>query len=338
MHFHLIHIPLLRSSDDDATPVYELIAGEAAEAERLGFAGIWVAEHHAGRYGGVVPAAGVLLAYLAGVTTRLRLGSAVAVLPLRDPRATVEEFAMVDALSGGRLELGVGRGFMQHEFDALGIPFDERQPRFLAGLEALERGLGAGALDGDGDGPPVTPRPVQRPVPIWIAVSTSLESCRLAGERGYGLMLNPYNRKTEETHAAIETYLAGRAARGDGLPPRIMVNELLHVAESEEEAVAGARDALESYLRGVHEQFVLRPGLTALRATGFDDLYPDRLLVGTPEFVTGRLDAWRRLGVTDVCLLTHFGAPPPGQAARSRRLFAERVMPALERMPTDVVA
>lgn len=126
MRFHVLNIPLLASSESDPCSPYRRLAEQARAAESHGFRGFWIAEHHFGRYGGLVPSAGVLLAHLAAHTRTIRLGTGAAVLPLRDPLATVEEFAMVDALSAGRLELGVGRGFLAHEFAGRGVSLDDR--------------------------------------------------------------------------------------------------------------------------------------------------------------------------------------------------------------------
>lgn len=320
MRFHLMNIPICPAPGCDGD-VFELLIEQAELADAEGWDGFWVAEHHFSAYGGSVPNTAVLLAALATRTRRLRLGSAVAVLPLRDGTTTAEDFAMVDVLSGGRLELGVGRGFLRAEYERMGVPFDERSERFESELRALERGWGSSGIDSG-----LTPRPVQPRLPLWVAVSTSLESCRLAGECGYGLMLNPYNRRPEETDAAIAVYRD--AAQSHGQEPRVLVNQLACVVP-EGDGLQEAATALDSYLAAVHGEFVAHPGMADLPSLRFEDLYPDRLLFGEVSDIAERAFALAARGVTDVAFMTHFGDPAHPNADRTRAALAQQLLPSV---------
>jgi alkanesulfonate monooxygenase SsuD/methylene tetrahydromethanopterin reductase-like flavin-dependent oxidoreductase (luciferase family) len=333
MRFHIFCIPVIPDVDIDPRASYASLVRQAHKAEEAGFDGFWIAEHHFSRYGGLIPSAGVMLAYLAAHTATIRLGVAVAVLPLRDPIATAEEFSMVDALSEGRLELGVGRGFVSAEFIGKGVPFDERQSRFITGLSLIEDHLGGKHVPDrtrrNGRDPQIVPRATQSGVPIWIAVSTNLDSCVLAGVAGHGLLLNPYNRHESEVDEAIATYLkAWRDTGGHTRNPRILVNQLLYAAPTAQEAKAGARDALNSYLYTAQQAFQVKSYLNTPLPPGhqFDDLYPDKLLFGTPDWISATIESWAERGVTDVALMTHFGDPPAADADRSLDLFATQVM------------
>jgi alkanesulfonate monooxygenase SsuD/methylene tetrahydromethanopterin reductase-like flavin-dependent oxidoreductase (luciferase family) len=266
----------------------------------------------------------VLLAYLAARTTQIRLGAGVAVLSLRrDAIATIEEFAMVDVLSGGRLDIGVGRGFMDHEFAGKGIPFNDRGHIFDHGLELLDS-----FFTGQLDEPKITPQPIQTRVPLWLAVSTNLESCRRAAAGGHGLMLNPYNRTYDETRAAIETYLGEWSRQDHQTGPRILVNQLLFVAPSEEVLRSRVEAALNSYLMGVTRALQSGNAAYHLPSKQFIDLYPEKVFFGTPDRVVEKIAVWQRLGVTDISLMTHFGDPVSRYADESTELFVEEVMPA----------
>jgi len=107
-------------------------------AEQLGFASVWFTEHHFSRHG-IVPASLTVLAYLAGVTTSIRLGTAVAVLPFDNPIQLAEEAATVDLLSNGRLDLGVGRGYQWGEFHKFNVPMDEATRRFEEAMDVMTR-------------------------------------------------------------------------------------------------------------------------------------------------------------------------------------------------------
>lgn len=110
----------------------------AVKAEKLSYDSVWVAEHHFANYG-LCPAPPVLLAAIAQKTERIRIGPAVCVLPFHDPVKVAEEYAVLDVVSAGRLDFGVGRGYLTHEFAGHLIDREESQVRFDEALEVIER-------------------------------------------------------------------------------------------------------------------------------------------------------------------------------------------------------
>jgi alkanesulfonate monooxygenase SsuD/methylene tetrahydromethanopterin reductase-like flavin-dependent oxidoreductase (luciferase family) len=181
----------------DARAEWMRFADEVVEAEQLGYYSTFVVEHHFTGFSQVSSSLG-LLAYLAGRTTQIRLGTAVTVLPWHNPVHLVEQANTVDLLSGGRLDLGVGRGYRQSEFDGFGIPIEQAQERFDEALEVLLKAWGtkdrwshAGKRWTYTD-VIAEPEPVQEPhPPIWIA-SGSRKGIESAAERGFNLLLDPY--------------------------------------------------------------------------------------------------------------------------------------------------
>ena len=107
-------------------------------AEQLGYDSVWMTEHHFSRHG-IVSASLSVLAYLAGLTSTIRLATAVTVLPFHNPIQIAEEAATVDLLSNGRLDLGVGRGYQWGEYHKLNIPMDEADRRFQESMEVMTR-------------------------------------------------------------------------------------------------------------------------------------------------------------------------------------------------------
>ena len=105
-------------------------------ADVLGFESFWIAEHHFHEYG-AVPRPAIFLVAAAQATQRIKLGAAVVVLPFDNPLRTAEDFAMVDVLSNGRLVLGVGSGYLKHEFEGFGVLPEEKRGRFDEGLHVL---------------------------------------------------------------------------------------------------------------------------------------------------------------------------------------------------------
>jgi alkanesulfonate monooxygenase SsuD/methylene tetrahydromethanopterin reductase-like flavin-dependent oxidoreductase (luciferase family) len=326
VRFHAIAQPITPPGPDGASVVYDDLVQQALQAEALGLDGFWVSEHHFGPYGGAVPLLGVMLAYLAARTDRIRLGAGSAILSLRpDAVATAEEFAMVDRLSGGRLELGMGRGFLEHEFDAKGIDFRDRQTVFERGLSYLERVLG-GQTD-------LTPPPLQRPIPTWVAVSTNPGAPERAARGGHGLMLNPYSRTAAEVDAMISAFKAAwRGYHGD-TQPRILAHQLLFVAQREADLRRYGEEPLNHYLSTVANSYKPSTMLAPVTAKTFQQLYPDRLLFGTPDTVSDKLRDLRDAGITDVTLMSHFRTPSEPLFEESLRLFATEVAPQVTRSP-----
>ncbi|MBI3967612.1 MAG: LLM class flavin-dependent oxidoreductase, partial [Chloroflexi bacterium] len=135
----------------------------------MGFDQIWVAEHHFTRYGSV-PSTLTFAAYVAARTKRIRIGTAVVLLPFWNPLLVAEEAAMVDILSDGRLDLGVGRGYQWHEYQRFNIPMEESRGRFTESLEIIKKAWTEKAFDYEGqyfqlNGVNVLPKPLQKPHP-----------------------------------------------------------------------------------------------------------------------------------------------------------------------------
>ena len=137
MKFGLFHSVQLPDSTQQAR-YYREALDQALHAESLGYDSVWFTEHHFTRHG-IVSATLSLLAYLAGVTSDIRLGTAVTVLPFHNPVLLAEQAATVDLLSGGRLDFGVGRGYQWGEFHRMNIPMDEASRRFEESMSVVTK-------------------------------------------------------------------------------------------------------------------------------------------------------------------------------------------------------
>lgn len=173
-------------------------------AEELGFDSVWVSEHHFTRYGGILPRPQVLLAAMAERTRRIRLGTAVSLVPFDNPIRAAEDFALLDVLSGGRLDLGVGRGLFPFEYDGIGVPQDEGRQRMEEGVEVILGAWQQERLTFAGQFTNVTnltilPRPIQKPHPPLYAAALSPESYEWAARKGYNLLQVPYPLPIEVT-------------------------------------------------------------------------------------------------------------------------------------------
>ena len=173
---------LLQHRDPRATP--QQIVAEALEhvqlAEELGFGRVWFAEHHFSNYS-LCPSPMIMCAQAAAMTKRVRVGSAVLILPLHTPARVIAEIALVDTLSGGRLDVGVGSGYQQYEFQRLGADIQKNKLVFNEMLDMIDRGLRRPTFSYRGahfDQPQtaINVTPVQQPrPPIWV-VGQSKES------------------------------------------------------------------------------------------------------------------------------------------------------------------
>ena len=180
---------------EDCSPqeYYRFLLDEIAYAEELGFDSVWMGEHHFCNY--LCPSPQVFAAAVAQRTTRLRLGTAVALLPLHDPVRLAEDYAMVDVLSNGRLDFGVSRGFQKTSYDGFERSMDDSRERFAEGIDIIDKAWSQDSLSYEGQyrrlpNLSVLPRPVQRPrPPIWIGAGPTPESYELAAAHGYNILL-----------------------------------------------------------------------------------------------------------------------------------------------------
>jgi len=258
----------------DYTRDFAELLEQAIAADELGYDSVWVTEHHSAF--GVIGSPAVLLAAIAMKTTRVRLGSMAAILPYHRPIHIPESYALVDVLSGGRLELGVGRGNLASELALHGVDPDTSKATFWESLETV-RGLW-----GDGpqpEGLATFPQPLQSPVPIWVAAN-SLESAELAAGHGLRIATSPsggdragYTRNMLAMRAMLEgrghepvrmefplstfdTYIAPTRAqaRADFLEPAFRMHQLMSAAgrrpptAATPEAFADRADALGTRL------------------------------------------------------------------------------------------
>ena len=177
--------------DGDGAHLYGRWLEQIDAAEELDFDSLWVTEHHFRLFGGMMPNPQLLLVAAAQRTRRLRLGSAVSLVPMHDPVKIAEDFAMLDLLSNGRLNFGAGRGMSAHEYEVFGREFKTAQPRLVEALQIILRAWTEEALDWQGTyysyrKLTVRPKPRQEPhPPIYVTANKDPESFRMVARNGY---------------------------------------------------------------------------------------------------------------------------------------------------------
>ena len=202
MQFGVQFFPDVRPEERSAEQYFREALDIAEEADRLGFSHIRIVEHYFHYYGGYSPNPIVFLAAAAQRTRRARLVTGAVLPAFNHPLKLAGEIAMLDAISGGRLDVGFARAFLPHEFRRFGISPNESVGRFREGLEQIEKLLTEENVTHEGKFHRITdttsfPRPTQKPRPkIYIAAVNTPESFEFAGRNGYAIMAIPIGEPT----------------------------------------------------------------------------------------------------------------------------------------------
>lgn len=174
---------------------------QAVTSEKAGFDTAWFAEHHFNNYS-LVPSPLMMVAACSGVTSKIRLGTAVCVLPLYQPQRLLSEIGFADIVTGGRLELGVGSGYQQFEFERFGVNVDDAPAVFSEYLDIIQKGLNQKIFEHEGKYQTLPPtaisvRAVQQPTPpIWLAAGSSRSMGR-AYREGHNLFVTAFHNGLE---------------------------------------------------------------------------------------------------------------------------------------------
>jgi alkanesulfonate monooxygenase SsuD/methylene tetrahydromethanopterin reductase-like flavin-dependent oxidoreductase (luciferase family) len=299
------------------------------EAEDLGFESVFVVEHHFTGVGQVSASLG-LLSYLAGCTTRIRLGTAVVVLPWHNPVLVAEAAATVDLLSNGRLDFGVGKGYRDVEFNGFCVPMDEATERFDEAMEVIRKAWNStGRFSHHGkrwhyENIVVEPAPVQRPhPPFWLGAGSE-ESIRRAAREGYNLLLDqiaPVDLTIDRVAMFKDECLKAGRAYDPAMVGTTRGLQLVRNAADREKALAMRINMLKNI-------GTLARGRGAERYTQLKDYggppieFDDAPLLGTPDEIIARLKKLEAGGVENVLLVD-----PTGSIA-TLQIFAKEVMPA----------
>ncbi|MGW4892456.1 LLM class flavin-dependent oxidoreductase [Kitasatospora sp. NPDC004240] len=313
-------------------------------ANDQGFAGIWVTEHHFSGYS-LSSSPLLLLGHAASLAPDLRIGTGILVLPLWDPVRLVADVNTLDQLTGGRLDLGIGRGYQPHEFLGFGRDIERSRAAYEESVEVVLRLLTETEVTHKGefhriDAPvSVLPPAHQSPhPPIWAAAVTP-ESTRHAVRHGFHLLGLALSTPAE---VAAQWRTAAALAAEEGVTTegrRYAVNRFVHVGTDP----AGRRAAAREVARQIQTSRALAQGAYPIGGappipTAIDpadeELAHERLLAGSPEQIVEQLRELAEAGVDQVNAAFEYGTLPAETAFASLRLFAAEVLPALKEFPT----
>jgi alkanesulfonate monooxygenase SsuD/methylene tetrahydromethanopterin reductase-like flavin-dependent oxidoreductase (luciferase family) len=306
--------------------------------DRLGFYAYHVAEHHSTPLG-MAPSPNIFLATIAQRTRRLRFGPLVYALPLHHPLRLLEEICMLDQLSGGRMELGFGRGSVPAEIEFYGVDPSKAEEIYREGLEVIVQGMTRPVLDFHGkffsfDNVPMEFKPLQQPhPPIWYGVHAPDSAERAAKRNLHVVDLDP----PEPTRIAMERYRAAwRPPHAGAVMPKLGLGRFVVVADSDAEALQLARRAYPVWHGAFTHLFTLlkRPFQNHPRPADFDTLMErGQGIAGSPatvrDFFTAQI---KETGCTYVVGQFAFGDLSRDECLNSIGLFASDVMPALRKV------
>ncbi|HTT79667.1 MAG TPA: LLM class flavin-dependent oxidoreductase [Stellaceae bacterium] len=335
--YHEFHRQVDGQSDADA---FEQGFQQVDAAERWGLDVFWLAEIHQQAARSVLSAPLNVATAIAARTKRLRIGTAVHVLPLTHPLRLAEETGTVDEISRGRLILGAGRSGNPRGYRAYGVPYEESRDRFYETLEILKLAWTEEQFSYQGkfhsfDNARAVPRPYQKPHPPIRIAGASEDTFPMLGKLGYPLFVSVRSASLSGLAPDIKTYReaydeAGHPGRGEvylRLSMHIGDNDRQAIEEGEPSIMAGYR-SLTTRLEGSPNRR-RRAELEEIRTITYEDVLRDKVVVGGPERVTDKLKWLQQdLGIDGILAELNFGSAIPAELMmRSLRLLCEKVMP-----------
>ncbi len=321
--------------DEPLPRVYERAMERVRTMDQNPYEAIWLAEHHFSTYS-VCPSVHMMGTHIAAHTKNLRIGTGVTLAAFYNPLRIAEEIALLDVLSGGRVNFGAGPGFDRKEFEAFGVPRDESKERFREAVAAVLAAWTQETLHFEGayfqaEGIEVLPRPVQQPHPPTWLTATSEASALWAAERGYSILMDPHSTHSEigrKRAAYFDTLRAnGHPTEGRVLPTA----RLTAIAETDERALAIARRAAEWTVASY-----MGAPITTFRDDGKEldpvDHYLNNVIIhGCPERVRDQLLQLEQDVPLDYLLLSPL-------SEETFRLFNDRVLEHVAETPLSATA
>src|SRR5256885_2467852 len=349
MQFGVQFFPDVRPEEKSAEAYFTEALDLAEEADRLGFSHIRIAEHYFHHYGGYSPTPIGFLAAAAQRTRRARLVTGAVLPAFNNPLKLAGEIAMLDALSGGRLDVGFARAFLPHEFRRFGVSPDESVARFREGIEQVDLLLGRENVTHRGrfhqiENTTSLPRPTQQPRPkFYVAALNTPESFEFAGRMGYAVMAIPL--VASRMRPLLAAYREAWKAAGHPGAGEVMVAFHMYCEHDGERARAFATPLIDAYLTSlvqaasdwlhcrVSQDY---PGydkiIAALRASNAaEQIAAGGAWIGAPDEIAATITRLEREfgGFEHASLQINFNTMPYEEALASMRLFAQEVMPRL---------
>jgi alkanesulfonate monooxygenase SsuD/methylene tetrahydromethanopterin reductase-like flavin-dependent oxidoreductase (luciferase family) len=318
------------------------------EAESLGVDSVWLAEYHFNP-GRILSAPITIASAIAARTRRIKIGTAVNVLPLGNPVRIAEEVATLDHISQGRLEFGVGRGTFPNVHEGYNVPFAESRGRFEESLEIILKAWTTERFSFEGEhfqckDVCIIPKPFQKPHPPLRVGITSAETFPIIGRMGYPIIINPSRVfGLFELAPYIQQYRKAWHDAGHEGEPQVGLRVPVYVAESAEQAYSDPKESAMFSVRRLGERvgsYATYTGTTGdwaaesqkILGMSYDDWLRDKVAFGTPEMVADKLHRLQKgLGLTQLIYEINYGNLLPNELQmNSLQMFNQQVIPQFE--------
>jgi natural product biosynthesis luciferase-like monooxygenase protein len=325
--------------------VYQENLWQARYAEELGFDAVWLTEHHFSDYA-LLGDPTLFAAVIAERTERIRIGTAVMVLPVHNPIRVAENGAFVDILSAGRFDLGVGRGYQPKEFEGFQVPMDRSQDILDESLEVIRRLWTQETVDFEGEfyqlhDVRLLPRPVQDPhPPVWLA-AVSPKTFEVAGAKGQAILTSPNFTPIPTIEANFDAYRAALTANAhDPLRYEYPVMQQVYVGADHDAGYERPREHAMRYYESLGRLLPKEGDIVSsdyefykkvernVADLRYENLYRTGVSFGSSEEVVARIQ-----NLADVVGMTYFigwfnfGGLPHREVVESMERFASEVMP-----------
>jgi alkanesulfonate monooxygenase SsuD/methylene tetrahydromethanopterin reductase-like flavin-dependent oxidoreductase (luciferase family) len=317
-------------------------------AEQWGLDAVWLAELHFSPRRAVLSAPLTVATAIAARTSRIKIGTAVQVLPLCHPLRLAEEAATVDHVSHGRLIFGVGRSGFARTYEHYGVPYAESRDRFAETLEIVRRAWTQDSFSFEGDhfqfhDVSVVPKPYQKPHPPIRVAATSPDTFPANGTQGHAIFAAVRLGTLSELVPNIAAYRAAYTAAGHPGTGQVFLRIPVYVADTAARAYEEPQASIMQFYRQLGEQLEASASVAGaraieqrdvrgrrLQALTFDEVLRDKVIVGTPEMVTERLKSISdELGLDGILAELNSGGLTPREGVmKSLRLLCQEVMPA----------
>jgi len=316
-------------------------------AERWGLDAMWLAELHFAPERSVLASPLILAAAIAQRTRRMKIGTAVQVLPLCHPLRLAEEAATVDQISDGRLIFGVGRSGFPQTYQAYGVPYAESRERFAETLEVVKLAWTQERFSYHGkyfnyENVRLVPKPRQKPTPPIRIAATSTDTYAAIGTLGHAIFVAARIGTLSELAPLVRGYREAYKAAGHPGAGEVYLRVPVYVAETEERARREPEESVMHLFRSVGGQLAVSANLSGARAieqraeraqtlqtVNYEDALRDKMIVGTPESVASRLRELREeIGLDGILAELNPGSLiPHALVMNALRLLCQEVMP-----------
>lgn len=307
---------------------YRLLLEAAKKADENGFSAIWTPERHFDAFGGPYPNPSVLMAALAMITENIELRAGSVVLPLHNPLRVVEEWSVVDNLSGGRVALSFATGWHRNDFILAPAKYENRKESIVEDIATVVKlwkgdSISLNGVDGEQVSVKTYPRPLRQPLPVWLTSAGNVETFKTAGTIGANILTGLTGQSVEGLAEKLKVYRQTLEENGFD-PARKKVALMLHtfIGKDLEQVKNLVRPSMKEYLRvniGLHEKMAQSRALN-INANSFSEAdqeiflehsferyFQGSSLMGTIETGKIMIAELKKIGITEIACLIDFG-------------------------------